>query len=260
MRIAVRVGAAQSPGVETWHVLIATAGTYVLAGFIKGVIGLGLPTVAVGLLGLMMSPAQAAAILVVPSLVTNVWQCFVGGAVLDLLKRLASLLIGICVGTAIAALLLPPGGSKATIWLGAMLALYAVLGLLKVHFKVPRRAETWLGFVIGVANGMLSVATSVFVIPAVPYLQSLDLERDRLVQALGLSFTVSTITLALALAHAGEMTLSLWLPSAVALATAVVGMVIGQAVRDRISPATFRICLFLGLLALGLHLALHHLF
>jgi len=258
MRIAVRSGAAQSRGVETWHVLIATAGTYLLAGFIKGVIGLGLPTVAVGLLGLMMSPAQAAAILVVPSLATNVWQCFVGGAVPELLKRLASLLIGICVGTAIAALLLPPGGGEATIWLGAMLSLYAVLGLLKVHFKVPRRAETWLGFIVGVGNGMLSVATSVFVIPAVPYLQSLDLDRDRLVQALGLSFTVSTITLALALAHAGEMAWSLWVPSALALGTAIVGMLIGQAVRGRISPATFRLWFFLSLLALGLHLTLRH--
>jgi hypothetical protein len=259
MRIAARAAVAQSRAVETWHVLIATAGTYLLAGFIKGVIGLGLPTVAVGLLGLMMSPAQAAAILVVPSLVTNVWQCFVGGAVLGLLRRLASLLVGICVGTVIAAVFFPPSRGEATIWLGAILALYAVLGLLKVHFKVPRRAESWLGIVIGVVNGVLSVATSVFVIPAMPYLQSLDLDRDRLVQALGLSFTVSTITLAVALAHAGQLTWSLWLPSAVALVTAIVGMVIGQAVRGRISPTTFRLCLFLGLLALGLHLALRQL-
>ena len=60
-------------------VLAAIAGAFLLAGFVKGVIGLGLPTVSVGLLGLLMTPAQAAAILVVPSLVTNVWQAAVGG-------------------------------------------------------------------------------------------------------------------------------------------------------------------------------------
>ncbi len=60
--------------VESAGLLIATAGAFLLAGFVKGVIGLGLPTVSIGLLGLLMTPAQAAAILVVPSLVTNIWQ------------------------------------------------------------------------------------------------------------------------------------------------------------------------------------------
>jgi uncharacterized protein len=55
------------------HFLAAVAGAYLLAGVIKGVLGMGLPTVAIGLLGLMVTPAQAAAILVVPSLATNVW-------------------------------------------------------------------------------------------------------------------------------------------------------------------------------------------
>ena len=50
------------------------AGTFLLAGLVKGVIGLGLPTVAMGLLGLAMPPVEAAAMLLVPSLVTNVQQ------------------------------------------------------------------------------------------------------------------------------------------------------------------------------------------
>ena len=48
--------------------------TFMLAGTVKGVIGLGLPTVAMGLLGLAMLPAQAAALLIIPSTVTNLWQ------------------------------------------------------------------------------------------------------------------------------------------------------------------------------------------
>ena len=68
-------------------ILAAIAGAFLLAGFVKGVIGLGLPTVSIGLLGLLMTPAQAAAILVVPSLVTNVWQAVVGGGFLALARR-----------------------------------------------------------------------------------------------------------------------------------------------------------------------------
>src|SRR5665647_1609539 len=91
--------------VDTILILGAVAVAYLLAGFVKGVIGLGLPTVAIGLLGLLMSPAQAAAILVVPSLVTNIWQCVVGGDLLALVRRMWPMLVGICIGTLIGATL-----------------------------------------------------------------------------------------------------------------------------------------------------------
>jgi uncharacterized protein len=243
--------------VETLPVLAATAGAYLLAGFVKGVIGLGLPTVAIGLLGLMMTPAQAAAILVVPSLVTNIWQFAAGGALPTLLRRLWPLLTGICIGTFIGAALLPPGmGGQATMWLGVALALYAAFGLFNVQFSLPPRAEGWIGLLAGIATGVVSVATGVFAIPGVPYIQALRLDRDRLVQALGLSFTVSTVTLALALYHAGEMNMALAVPSLLALAMAAAGMLLGQVVRGKVREQTFRLWFFLGLFGLGLHLAL----
>ena len=52
--------------------LVAIAGAFLLAGFVKGVIGLGLPTILIGLLGLLMTPAQAAAVLASPSIVALV--------------------------------------------------------------------------------------------------------------------------------------------------------------------------------------------
>ena len=82
---------------------------------------------------------------------------------------------------------------------------YAALGLVKGHFAVPRHAETWLGLLMGTATGAITVATGIFVMPGTPYIQALQFERDKMVQALGLSFTVSTVTLALALAYAGQV-------------------------------------------------------
>lgn len=238
-------------------VLAAIAGAFLLAGFVKGVIGLGLPTVSIGLLGLLMTPAQAAAILVVPSLVTNVWQAAVGGSLLALARRLWPLLAGTCIGTVIGVALLPrDDNGRATVWLGLALAIYAVLGLVKVQFSVPRHAETWLGLLMGTATGAITVATGIFVMPGTPYLQSMQFDRDRLVQALGLSFTVSTITLAAALAYTGHVQKSLAWPSIVALAAALVGMGLGQLTRGRIKAETFRLCFFVGLMLLGIHLAL----
>ena len=243
--------------VDSFAVLGAIAAIFLLAGFVKGVIGMGLPTVAIGLLGLMMTPAQAAAILVVPSLVSNIWQFAVGGGLIALARRLWPLLAGICVGTLIGALFLPHSGSgQATLWLGVALAVYAGLGLVKVQFSVPPRAEVWLGLLIGMMTGAVTVATGVFALPGVPYIQALRMDRHRLVQALGLSFTVSTVTLALALQHAGEINAAQIGPSLMGLAFVLVGMGLGQMLRGRVSPETFRLCFFLGLLALGLHLAL----
>lgn len=242
---------------DSFSILAATAAAFWLAGFVKGVIGMGLPTVGIGLLGLIMSPAQAAAILVVPSLVTNVWQCLAGGGLTALVQRMWPMLAGICVGTFVGAVFLPNTGSvQAILWLGVALAAYAALGLFKVHFRVPPRAEWWLGPLVGIATGAITVATGVFALPGVPYIQALQFERDKLVQALGLSFTVSTVTLAFALAHAGEMTTALAVPSLVALTVVMIGMVLGQIVRGKVKAETFRLFFFIGLFALGVHLAL----
>jgi uncharacterized membrane protein YfcA len=243
--------------VDSLPILAVTGGAFLLAGLVKGVIGLGLPTVAIGLLGLWMSPLQAAAILVLPSLVTNVWQAVAGGDLPALVRRLWPMLVGICLGTFIGATMLPRDtGGQSTVWLGIALALYAGLGLIKVQFSVPPRAETWAGLLMGALTGAITVATGIFVLPGTPYVQALQFERDRMVQALGLSFTVSTIALACALVYAGEMRASLAGSSTMALGAALVGMWLGQFVRARVAPATFRLCFFLGLLLLGAHLAL----
>ena len=237
--------------------LAAIAGAFLLAGFVKGVIGLGLPTVSIGLLGLLMTPAQAAAVLVVPSLVTNIWQAAVGGGLLALARRLWPLLAGICAGTALGVVVLPhDDNGRATVWLGLALVVYAALGLVKVEFFVPRHAETWLGLLMGAATGAITVATGIFVMPGTPYIQSMEFDRDKLVQALGLSFTVSTMTLAAALAYRGQVQTSLAWPSIVALAAALAGMGLGQLTRGKIKAETFRLCFFVGLMLLGLHLAL----
>lgn len=225
---------------------------YLLAGFVKGVIGMGLPTVAMGVLAAMMTPAQAAAILVAPSLATNVWQMVAGPYLVDLIKRLGTMLLGMFVGAWLGNGVLTGANARpAAIGLGIVLIAYALIGLSKVKFSVPRASEIWLGPIVGVLTGVVMAATGVFVIPALPYLQAMGFEKDELVQALGLHFSVSTIALALVLWDGGAFNISLGTLSLFAIVPAVVGMYAGQRVRSRISPETFRLFLYIGLLALG---------
>ena len=233
---------------------------FLLAGIVKGVAGLGLPTVAIGLLSLVMPPSHAAALVVVPSMITNLAQLRAGPPLRPLLRRLWPFLAAICVATAVPFLFSRSGwlvgaGSGATAALGAALITYAAFGLSPIRPPViSSRSERWLAPISGFLTGLVAAATGVFVIPAVPYLGALGLARDELIQALGLAFTISTLALAASLGAAqssipGPITL------VATLIPALLGMAIGTTLRRRISPTLFRKCFFAALLALGLNLA-----
>jgi len=127
--------------------------------------------------------------------------------------------------------------------------------LLSPTIAIPKRLEPWLSPIVGVMSGVVTGATGVFVIPAVPYLQSLGLQKDELVQALGLSFTVSTIALAGGLLAHGAFRLDQLGLSLLAVIPALFGMWLGSIVRQKISPKTFRGCSLLFLIVLGLELS-----
>jgi uncharacterized membrane protein YfcA len=230
--------------------------TFVLAGIVKGVAGMGLPTVSMGVLGAFMPPVSAASLLLIPSFVTNVWQLVTGSDFRALIARLWTMMAGIFIGTIAGVWLLTGADTRwATVGLGVALTAYALHSLLARPFRVPKGGEMWLSPMIGLLTGLISGATGVFTIPAVPYLQGLDLEKDDLIQSLGLSFTVSTIALAIGLVgrgafHLGDLTLS-----ALAILPALLGMWLGTIIRGKISAKTFRIGFLCCLGVLGVELA-----
>lgn len=233
---------------------------FLLAGMVKGVIGLGLPTIAMGLLGVVMLPVQAAALLLLPSFVTNVWQAMAGAALPRLLLRLWPMLLASCLGTWAGADLMAGNGRIAAGGLGLALITYALWGMAAPQFSLRPRDEFWTGLLAGGVTGVVTAATGVFVLPAVPYLQALRLEKDELVQALGISFTVSTLALAASLTRSGHVGLDMAGLSALMLLPALLGMAVGQWVRQRISPVLFRRCFFASLLLLGSYITLRSLF
>ena len=233
--------------------LLFIAGVFVLAGFVKGVVGLGLPAISMGLLALVMPPADAASILIVPTVTTNIWQMAAGPSLKPVIARLWPTMLGVICGTLAGAGWLTHG-QLGTALLGVALALYALSGLASLHFTVGAATETWLGPIVGVLTGLVAAATGVFAMPAVAYLQAIGIEKEDLVQALGLSFTISSLALAVNLASVSALNLSLGPASVGALAVACIGMWLGQILRLRLRPETFRLVFLLGLLALGLYL------
>jgi hypothetical protein len=74
--------------------LAAISFIFLVAGAVRGVLGMGLPTVAMGLLGLVLPVAEGAALLMLPSRVTNLWQMLRGNALVPLCRRLWPMVLG----------------------------------------------------------------------------------------------------------------------------------------------------------------------
>lgn len=230
--------------------------TFLLAGLVKGVIGLGVPTVSLAVLTATLGLKPAMALLLFPSLVTNLWQGLVGGSLVAVLKRLWPLLLAVCIGTWLGVAVLAAADARwMSALLGGVLAVYAAVNLARPQIPAPGSAEPWLSPAVGAINGVLTGMTGSFVVPGVPYLQALGLPRDVLVQAMGVLFTVSTVALALSMGDRRLLSPELGLASAAAVAPALLGMALGQGIRKRLSEAAFRKVFFCALLVLGIYIA-----
>lgn len=236
--------------------LLLVAAVFVLAGTVKGVTGLGLPTVAIAGLSLLLPLPQAAALLLLPSLLTNVWQYLRSGVVWAVARRLAGLNAGIVLGAWLSPL--PPlsaAGPWAQALTGALLALYGLAGLLGLRLPPPGRHEPWVGPAMGLATGALTVASGVFVMPSAPYLQSLGLGKEGLIGALGLCFTVCTLSLWASLG-VGAVSGGVLMASAGMLLPALAGLGLGALVRRGLSESGFKRGFQIAISALGLHMLL----
>ncbi len=235
--------------------ILAVAGTFLVAGAVKGVIGLGLPTVSLALLTVALGLPEAMNLLLVPSLVTNLWQAVVGGQGGAALRRTWPFLLmaGATVWLGAAALTRVDLALLSAL-LGLLLAVYAGVSLVGVRFALDARRTRWAGPLMGAINGVLTGMTGSFVVPGVMYLQALGLPRDMLIQAMGMLFSVSTLALAAALGGNGLLTAERGALSAAALLPAIIGMAAGRRIRRSLSEPQFRRLFFVSLLLLGAYI------
>jgi uncharacterized protein len=234
------------------------AGTFLIAGTVKGILGLGLPLVSLALLTVAIRLPEAMSLLLVPAFLTNFWQAIIGGNGKAILRRIWAFLVS----------------ATATVWIGAsaltyidlefmsallgtILVVYSSINLCGYHLTLSQHQETWLGPLAGVANGLFTGMTGSFVVPGVMFLQAIRLPRKMLNQAMGMLFTLSTVALAFALESNNFLTIELGALSSAALLPAAVGMIIGQRIRKKISEQIFLRVFFISLLSLGAYIVIH---
>ena len=233
--------------------MLIIGATFIVAGMVKGITGMGLPTVALALLTATLGLEQAIVLMLLPSLFTNIWQSFQGGAFVAMVSRFKGLLLALTIGIALGTFLFT---SIDVVWLstllGVLIVAYATFGLITPEIRLPRASEKLWSIPIGLANGILTGLTGSFVVPSVPYLRALELSRTELIQAMGIVFSLSTLILLFMFARYDLIPREAVMPAVLALAPAFLGMWLGQKIRDRLSGRAFQVSTLLALFAIGL--------
>ena len=229
--------------------------TFLVAGFVKGVVGLGLPTISLATLTATLGLHPAMALVLAPSLATNLMQATSGGHGRAVVRRLWPYLLaaglGIWLGVRI---LVVSDAALLSKLLGVMIVVYSLLSLAHFRPTVPPPLEAWIAPPLGAVNGVLTGLTGAFVVPSVFYLEALGMERNMLVQAMGIMFLFSTLCMTLALGAEAFITVDLAALSIAATVPAMGGMVVGRRLARRLSEAVFKKLLFAALLILGLYI------
>jgi uncharacterized protein len=226
--------------------------SFVLAGAVKGLSGMGLPALSMALLGLWMPPAEAAALMVWPAVLTNIVQC-TGPHWRALLRQLWPLWAGMVLLTVATPLPdLREAGSTARVGLGLVLLAYGLWGWFKPALPDLRPHARLAGGAVGGVTGIVAAATGVFSMPLAPFLQTLKLEREAMVQALGISFMLATLALMVRLRDTIDWSApaDAGLVVGAVLAT-FVGVGLGWRYRRRLAVAQFQRVLFAVFAGLG---------
>ncbi len=228
---------------------------FLAGGLVKGVVGLGMPTVTLSIMAATIGLKEAVVLMLVPTLATNVWQALRGGALSLLLRRLWPFLALTCLGIWFGVGILAEGDARLlAMFLGCLLCFYSIFGLAGRRLPAPGRWEPVANPLVGAAAGLINGMTGSFIVPGVIYLQALGLGRDHLVQAMGICFSVATVAIMAAAFWNGLFTLDLGGLSVAALAPSFLGMALGTRVRARLSEEGFKKVLFAAFLMFGIYL------
>ena len=138
--------------------------------------------------------------------------------------------------------------------LGLVLIFWCIFSYITPKFKLPAPKERPAGIISGLATGIINGLTGSQVVPCVPYLMALDLDRSVFIQETNISFTLSSLIMAIGLTRLELFTLDAIKISIAGLVLVYFGLKLGSKVRPFLSPDNFRLAVLVVLFitALGL--------
>lgn len=238
----------------TQDALIAITVAFLLAGLVKGVVGGGLPAVAVPIMAGAVEPALAASLTLMPVVVTNFWLLFQGGHFREVVRRYWPFLAALAAGSAVGAQILvtaPPATMALAI--GIFVVVLSPLPFIPKNWAIPERTQRWLNPLAAGSMGIVGGAT-VMLAPVIVYFVALRIDKNLFIASMGAVALASMGALFATLAANQVLAADEMILSSGALLPALIGMAAGTWLRNRISQQGFQRVLFIALLGIGLNL------
>ena len=233
----------------------AILATYMFAATAKGVTGLGFSTTCLPILALVVGLKDALALVIIPSVCSNLLVMRQAGRFGETVGRFWPMLIALLPGLALGLWTLSRiDGVQAGAVLGVMLLLWCAFSFAKPDLGLPADWARPLAPVVGFVTGVINGVTGSQVMPAVPYLMMLRLERNLFIQAINCSFTLSSFVMAFELSQMGLFSRDDVLVSAFGACFVFIGLRMGAAIRHRLSEDLFRNSVLVTLSLMGLSL------
>jgi len=236
------------------YTLSVVALTFLLAGIVKGLVGLGLSTISLTVLAITIGLQPAMALCLAPSFVTHAWQAVAGVHTLLLLVRLWRLIL-----VAVLAIWLGVGLSfSIRMWalmtlLGFSLIVYALISLGGVRMLLRKHELVWVDALAGLVIGVSSGLTGAFEVSSAGYLQTVGLPRNQLAHANAILCTVATLGLAISLSKHDLLTHELRVVSAGSVIPAVLGVILGKRLQKQVSVARLHLAFWVLSFVLGVY-------
>jgi len=226
---------------------------FLVAGVVKGFLGIGLPAAAMALLTLFMAPTEAIPLLWLPILATNSLQFFRAQQKADIARSYWLFAIAIFVSIFVTSMFIADYPTALlTVAIGVAMVIFSLNILLGVKLNIGPGKGWQVGF--GVVSGALGGISSIWSPPVAMYLVARDTSKERFIGATGFLFLAGCLPLGAGQVVAGIMTLPILLQSVFGLAFVLIGFRIGEALRSTVSQTYFRRAVLIAFLLMGLRL------
>lgn len=235
--------------------LLFVLSAFFAASFLKGLTGLGFSTLCLGILAVFLDLKVAIPLVFLPSLSSNFLVMVDAGRFFEALKRFWLLYLSAVPGLIFGILVL--GGSDNGIprlVLGAVMIVYGTIGLLKGTFSVSSKYEKLLGVPVGIVSGLVNGMTGSQIMPIMPYLLALKMDRDLFIQTINCAFTINTLIMVLGLSKLGLITKPVVFTSAAGVLPVWLGIYMGGKIRKKVTEEIYRKMVLVLLLCLGISL------
>lgn len=224
----------------------------VFSAFVKGSLGMGFSTICLAILANFIDLKTAISIVLIPSLVSNLvimitsghWRLSIRTFWPMLLMALPGMLLGL-------QLLKTRNNTLSLLVLSLVLIGYGIWGLRNHDFRIRDQHIPLLNPIIGLLTGTVNGATGSQIFPIMPYLLSLNISKDLMVQTINMSFTLCSLVMLAGLFSINALNFTSMLAYSLGVIPVMISVIIGNRVRAHLTDRRFRFAVMLLIIFLG---------